>query len=320
MVLSTQCTGAVNEVKLVSGKAVLKGEIRAEVVYRTAPGHTLVHTTRQIPFNEILDVEGAAEDCQCFAVVQPTGCTITGGSGEDEGENTISATAALYVKVYRPVEYMAVSDAFSTESETVLTQQQVALEEVADVFTQQVEAVTTGQLPDENARIIDVMATPLPMEVIEQDGEAVLRGRVMAHLLCINALEEIDCYDKVCEYTLPRRYPRPAADVIAQCYPSVGSVSARKVGDDTSAAIVLTVRGVVSFRSTQTVLADVQCTSPLVRDDGDIALRIYFAQAGEDMFDIAKRYAASPEAIAAANDTGSGILEAPQRLLIPSAT
>ena len=414
MVLSTQCTGAVNEVKLVSGKVVLKGEIRAEVVYRTAPGHTLVHTTRQIPFNEILDVEGAAEDCQCFAVVQPTGCTITGGSGEDEGENTISATAALYVKVYRPVEYMAVSDAFSTESETVLTQQQVALEEVADVFTQQVEAVTTGQLPDENARIIDVMATPLPMEVIEQDGEAVLRGRVMAHLLCINALEEIDCYDKVCEYTLPRRYPRPAADVltqqqvaleevadvftqqveavttgqlpdenariidvmatplpmevieqdgeavlrgrvmahllcinaleeidcydkvceytlprryprpaadvIAQCYPSVGSVSARKVGDDTSAAIVLTVRGIVSFRSTQTVLADVQCTSPLVRDDGDIALRIYFAQAGEDMFDIAKRYAASPEAIAAANDTGSGILEAPQRLLIPSAT
>ena len=41
--------------------------------------------------------------------------------------------------------------------------------------------------------------------------------------------------------------------------------SARKVGDDTSAAIVLTVRGIVSFRSTQTVLADVQCTSPLVR-------------------------------------------------------
>ena len=34
-------------------------------------------------------------------------------------------------------------------------------------------------------------------------------------LLCINALEELDCYDKVCEYTLPRRYPRPAADVIA---------------------------------------------------------------------------------------------------------
>lgn len=320
IVLSTQCTGTVNETKLIAGKAVLKGEIRAEVVYRTAPGHTLLHTARQIPFNEIIDIEGADESCQCFAIVQPTGCTITAGAGEDEGENTISATAVLYAKVYRPVEYMAVSDAFSTECETELSQQQVMLEEVADVFTQQVEAVTTGRLPDENARIIDVMATPLPMEVIEEDGEAVLRGRVMAHLLCVNALDEIECYDKVCEYTLPRRYPRPAGEVLAQCYPSVSSVSARKVGEETSAAVTLTVRGLISFRSARTVLSDVQCTGPLERDDGDIALRIYFAEAGEELFDIAKRYAASPDAIAAANDVADTALEEPRRLLIPAAS
>ncbi len=320
LVLSTQCTGSVNEVKLIAGKAVLKGEIRAEVVYRTAPGHTLLHTARQIPFNEIVDIEGADDTCQCFAVVQPTGCTITAGTGEDEGQNTISATAILYAKVYRPVEYMAVCDAFSTECETELTEQQVMLEEVHDVFTQQVEAVTTGRLPDENARIIDVMATPLPMEVLSEGGESVLRGRVMAHLLCVNALDEIDCYDKVCEYTLPRRYPRPAAEVLAQCYPAVTSVSARKVGDDTSASVTLTVRGLVSFRTARTVLADVECAGPLERKDGDIALRIYFASAGEELFDIAKRYAASPEAIAAANDQVGSPLEEARRLLIPSAT
>lgn len=319
IILSTQCTGAVSETKLIAGKAVLKGEIRAEVVYRTAPGHELIHTVRQIPFNEILEIEGADEGCQCFAVVEPTGCTITAGTGEEEGENTISATALLYAKAYRPVEYLAVSDAFSTECETELTQQQVMLEETADVFTQQVETVTAGRLPDENARIIDVMATTLPMEVIEQDGEAVLRGRVMAHLLCVNALDEIECYDKVCEYTLPHRYQRPAGDVIAQCYPSVSSVTARRVGEETSAAIVLTVRGMVSFRTARTVLADVSCIGPLNREDGDIALRICFAQAGEELFDIAKRYAASPEAIAAANELAGDTVDEARRLLIPSA-
>lgn len=319
LVLSTQCSGTVNEVKLIAGKAVLKGEIRAEVVYRTQPGHTLLHTVRQIPFNDIVDIDGADEECQCFAVVQPTGCTITAGVGEQEGENTISATAVLYAKVYRPVEYLAVSDAFSTEKETELTFQQVALEEVADVFSQQVEATAAGRLPDENARIIDVTATPLPMEVIEENGEAVLRGRVMAHLLCVNALNEIDCYDKVCEYTLPRRYARPAQDVLAQCYPAVSGVSARRAGEETSAVITLTVRGIVSFRGARTVLSDVQCTGPLERNDGDIALRIYFAEAGEELFDIAKRYAASPDAIAAANGLADTALEEPRRLLIPSA-
>ena len=70
--------------------------------------------------------------------------------------------------------------------------------------------------------------------------------------------------------------------MIAQCYPSVSSVTARRVGEETSAAIVLTVRGMVSFRTARTVLADVTCNGPLQRGDGDIALRIYFAQAGED--------------------------------------
>ena len=195
----------------------------------------------------------------------------------------------------------------------------MVLEETADVFTQQVETVTAGRLPDENARIIDVMATPLPMEVIEQEGEAVLRGRVMAHLLCVNALDEIECYDKVCEYTLPHRYQRPAADVIAQCYPSVSSVAARRAGEETSAAIVLTVRGMISFRTARTVLADVACTGPLDRSDGDIALRIYFAQAGDELFDIAKRYAASPNAISEANDLAGDVVEEACRLLIPSA-
>ena len=57
----------------------------------------------------------------------------------------------------------------------------------------------------------------------------------------------------------------------------------RQVGDDTSAAIVLTVRGIVSFRSTQTVLADVQCTSPLVRDLSLIHIFI-FKYEGNGMF------------------------------------
>lgn len=320
MVLNIQCAGTVSETRTLSDKVVVKGEIRADVTYRTQPGHTLLHAVRQIAFNEVLDVDGASEDCKCFAVIQPAGCTITAGTGEDEGTHTISATALLSARVYRPVEYLAVSDAFSTQYETALTQQQIALEEEADVFTQQVEAVTTGPLPDETAQIIEAMATPLPVEAIDQDGQTVLRGRVMAHLLCLNALGEIDCYDKVCEYTLPRSYPYPAAQVIAQCYPDVVGASAHKSGADTTASITLSVRGSVSFCSARTVLADVQCTTPLSRADSDVALRIYFAQAGEEMFDIAKRYAASPQAIAAANGIDSGTLETPLRLLIPSAT
>lgn len=44
---------------------------------------------------------------------------------------------------------------------------------------------------------------------------------------------------------------------------------------------------------------------------------VCYADKGEDVFDVAKHYASSPEAIAAANDVGEGVLDAPARLLIP---
>lgn len=316
MILNTQCSGMVAETKLLSGKAVLKGEVLADVVYRTAPGHDLLHAECRVPFNEVLDIEGADEECSCFASAETAGCTITAGA---EGEEpTISVSLLLTASVYRPVEYTAVSDAFSTEYETELTPQEIYLEQVEDVFTQQTEAVVQGRLPDENAKIIDASATVLPIEVTEQDGETVLRGRVAAHLLCINALDEIDCYDKVCEYTLPRHYPWARQDLNIRCVPVIEHVTAQKTGEETSAAVVLTVYGMVSRRIRKTVLGEVRCTQPLQRQD-EAALRIYFAQEGEDLFDIAKRYAASPEEIAAANDTQTGILQQAQRLLIPSA-
>ncbi len=316
MILNTQCSGMVTETKLLSGKAVLKGEIGVDVVYRTAPGHELIHTECKVPFNEVLDVEGADEECSCFAWAEPAGCTITAGAQEEQP--TISISMLLTAHVYRSTEYTAVKDAFSTEYETELTTKEIYLEQVEDVFAQQTEAVAQGRMPDENARIIDASATVLPMEAIEQEGETVLRGRVAAHLLCINALDEIDCYDKVCEYTLPRSYPWARQDLNIRCIPVIEQVTAQKSGEETSAAVVLTVYGMVSRRTRKTVLGEVHCTQPLQRQD-EAALRIYFAQEGEDLFDIAKRYAASPEEIALANETQTGILHQAQRLLIPSA-
>lgn len=316
MILSIQCAGAVTETKLMAGKAVLKGEILADVVYRTAPGHELLHTECRVPFNEVLDIEAADETCSCFAVAESAGCTITAGSEEESP--TLSASMILTAYVYRQVEYTAVSDAFSTDYETELTQQEIDLEQIEDVFAQQTEAVAQGKLPDENARIIDASATALPIEAAEQDGQTILRGRVAAHLLCINALDEIDCYDKVCEYTLPRSYPWTRQELNIRCVPVIEHVTAQKSGDETSAAVTLTVHGIVSRRIKKTVLGDVQCTQPLQKED-EAALRIYFAQEGEDLFDIAKRYAASPEDIAAANEIETGILQQAQRLLIPSA-
>ena len=57
------------------------------------------------------------------------------------------------------------------------------------------------------------------------------------------------------------------------------------------------------------------------RQDPEISLRIYYAQAGEELFAIARRFHVSPAQMLAANDLAEGTtaIDAPQRLLVPGA-
>ena len=313
-VLSIQPCGVVEETKLLSGKAVLKGAVQADILCRAADG-ALFHTMQDVPFNEILDLDGADESCQACAWADPTGCTIAQEEGENGAVN-LSVTVMLSVRVWRETEYVAVADAFSTQDEMELTEGTVALEQAA-VLEEDVDAQASGQMPDQSAKLLDALATPLTLQLVEEEGHTVLRGRAVAHVLCGNAAGEIDCYDKTCEYTVPGIYEGTPADWIALCTAQVAGVTASQQGSEITAGVALKVKGLLMRRAGAQVLTGAVCLQPRTREEDGVALRIYFAQGGEALFDIAKRYAAPPEAIAAANDLAGEVLEEPRQLLIP---
>lgn len=97
-------------------------------------------------------------------------------------------------------------------------------------------------------------------------------------------------------------------------------VSAQTMGSETKADVALTVRGALLCRAHHTLLENVEAAGPREETASDIALRIYFAHEGEEVFDIARRYATSPQSIVQANALDDDVrLDAARRLLIPCA-
>ena len=151
---------------------------------------------------------GADEACRACVSVQPAGCTIAQSEeeGGEAGGYELSATLAMCVRVFRQEETLAVCDAFSTPQNTVLAKRDVVLDETFVPCEQAVTATTGGEPPDPQAKIITAMATaPAAGGAGRGRQKATLRGRAMVHLLCENAVGEVDCYDKACEYSLPCR-------------------------------------------------------------------------------------------------------------------
>ncbi len=310
-VLDVSSFGSVNEVKLISGKAVLKGSISAKVLYRADELH---NSSKTVDFNEVIEVDGADETCESIAFVKPTGCSLL---ASEDGKTTITITAILYIKVFRQNKTYAVCDAFSTLYETKLEFDKVYTQEVLDRFNVQIETSTEGNLPDEQAVVLAAFATQMQPELIEENEISHIRGRVIIHVLCRNSLGEIDCYDKACEYILPSSYEAKSQELVLAANVGVLNVSAKKAGKSTSATVLLKVEGLLTKRKEHTILKNIENVQELVKTDENTALRIYYAQAGEHLFDIARRYAVSPSFIAQTNELDSETIKERKHLLIP---
>ena len=79
--------------------------------------------------------------------------------------------------------------------------------------------------------------------------------------------------------------------------------------------------GTILCRSTHQGIGGAELGEPLTVPDPEIALRIYYAQAGEEPFGIAKRFHVSPAQMLAANGLDAGTQTLPQAMhfLVPGA-
>ena len=129
-ILDITGSAAVREVKLLAGKAVVKGEVRAQCAWRAEGESSLQSQAASLPFNQVVDLEGVAEDCRCMCVLEPVGFAAAEGETTEDGaaSTTLTATAMLRLSGWRPYQLQCVADAFSTRFETTLTPQTLATE------------------------------------------------------------------------------------------------------------------------------------------------------------------------------------------------
>ena len=112
--LSSQVQGNVTETKLVGSKLIFKGIFSVRVLYRTGEGHCGA-ASAELPFSQIMEVEGADEDAAASVHLQLTGTDIQLDGDDPEGRQlavTLYFHAAALLRQER--ELMLLDDLYST--------------------------------------------------------------------------------------------------------------------------------------------------------------------------------------------------------------
>ncbi|MBQ7132718.1 MAG: DUF3794 domain-containing protein [Oscillospiraceae bacterium] len=292
--------------KLVSGRLVAKGEIGVNLLYAADDGSGMLENMQfSMPFSQILDTNDIVNADDWILDAQCTFCDISASSNDDGEAKRIKCSAMIYITALsqQSREVEIITDAYSTEYMCALSECDICLDSNPIEINLIHSAKETFSFEsDEIESICSVWAQSEAISSRIEANQLIISGKIKWSILAKTG-ESYTVYEKenVFEHTVP-----DFGDFeVIRCDISANVCSCSyTLSDAKSVSLKADVR--ISGCAVPSVCVKALCDitmdeSNKIKCDDGCALRLYFAQNGEKIWDIAKRYKTSAKAVCEEN-------------------
>lgn len=311
-----------SECKIISNKAVVKGELLVEVLYCPEEGGRPEKLETSIPLSQIVDIEGVNESCDCEAALEVASLEVkprTGVTGEARSVS-LSAKVCVTVQAFCNADLPVIFDAYSTRFETTVEKKEIAFEKLICSVSESFLCKKTLEFSEgELSGVADVWCDSQVTSVRSEEQGLLIDGTVLICILGYGADGSPAYFERPVDFSY--RHNMEEAPTCMRCEPQVEAVAAActlSAGGKAEARVELHITAAV-FNVTKVPLVtgvEVREDAPKQREE-DLALLIYFAEAGERIWDIARRYNTSADEISMVNELDCEALPDKRMLLIP---
>ncbi len=314
---------AVNkDCKIISGKIAVKGELQVFVLYCGEQVSTPQSLRTSIPYSQILEIDGINDDCDCECKTRVAQVDIKPRTSITGETRTLSLNAKLHFCATAccnndiPVIY----DAFSTKYDAKITKNDIVFEKIFKTVNDNFVCRKKIELNTGNVgTVIDMWCDPQVSYCRIENGEVKTGGMLNIGFLAYDSDNQPAYYEKPIDfdYTLQA----DGALNTMKCDTEVTLVKlSYTILNNTCVEVTaeLSINSTIYSARRISVVSDVEInTDALKPRETDAALIIYYAQCGEKVWDIARRYNSSPEEIAEINTIDTAEITQNKTLLIP---
>lgn len=304
--------------KLLANKAIVKGTLYLKNLYISDLTTGEMQKVRhEIPFSQIIDIDGLDEEWQCNVCLEVTSSDVHITVNQN-GENRlleVNMKVMATVQCYRTGMAEIVTDAYSTRYPLQLETQRVDTEHLTAIQTDTSAIKETIDLPaDGISSIEDIWCDVQPVSESCENGKSHINGRLMIYMLTKDSDGNISFYERPNDFTLD--YDDNCSNISTDL--TVMDVDYTMAGSSKIEMKVQlgTTRRCFNMESTNavtTVSADENAAFPQEK----AALKIYFANSGESLWEVAKACHTSMDAVMEENALASDVLSKDAMLLVP---
>lgn len=308
----------VQEQKPIANKLIVKGTAELELAYCSDSGD-IERMSYSIPFSQFFDVGGADDECQCAVRLGVSSIELGLRTDSDGEYRRISADVKCFadIRAYREERVSVVSDAYSTEFELAMETKKQALERYLGEFGERTRCDASLEFGAEISEVLDNWCDFVTVSSVGKGGVTLVSGSAL--LCAVVRSEEGDCEysESICRFECECPAGCDAdqrTEATAFCSGCGYSLNGRNKLD-MRADIAVVINSFEKFEA-KCVLSAQPDENRKKRPEDKPAMVMYFAEAGEELWDIAREYNSSAEDIMTDNNLFSDRLPEDRLLLI----
>ncbi len=310
-----------SEKKVLSGKLLTKGEVGVNVIYIPEGGGDIEKISFELPFSQVSDVEGLDERYDVFVDASVSSCEIRPVPKSEPAKIECELGIDISCLALKFESAQLADDVFSTECETEAEKTDCSIECVPVQVNESHRVKTTLTYSEGEIKSVlfaGAEAGKLYESPKKPEGECVFGGKLNVTVFAKNESGKPICL----EAEVPFEH-EPEEPVCCCSYSdirtSVGAVTYNLTSSNAiEVSVEVKIKGYICEAKSGSFIGDIRLdeTKPVKRDR-DCSLKLYYAETGEQPWEIAKRCRASLGAILEENEIDSEAVEEGCMLLIP---
>lgn len=321
-ILNTTAVCCVKEVKVITNKILVKGEVKTKVLYcPDKKEEEIEYIESVIPTSQIIDLEGITEEHLCCVSMQLGAVDISPKADLNGEYRMLELSGKLFIEItaLEKRSMKLISDAYST-TDNLLCEEKLA--EIPSMLANIDDTMLYKNVIEFSGirltKVFDVYVGGVTCNYKIIENKVLFYGVVTVNVLYADE-ENNACY---IERPLDFEYNTGVEcnDVTLDCRPEAVPLSldySIRSESTVEVRIEQKISGVMIRKSKEKFITAISVDEEHPKTFESSALTIYFASENELVWDIARKFNSTQEAIFAENNLTDEVIRKPVMLLIP---
>lgn len=307
-----------SDCKVFPNKLILKGDLFLKNLYVSDMANGMMEQVEhEIPFSQIVDVDGMDDEWLCDVALEvlSSDVHITVNQNGESCLLTVNVKIQAYVQCYRTGSSEVIVDAYSAHYPLQTENRRLDTEHLLGVYRDKRTLKEKMDLPPDGvAEIVDIWCEAMPTGCRCETECCCVDGRLMICMLAKDASGIVAYYERMNDFTLEYDDTCEAMTANMQVvHTDYAMTGGKQVELRVELSAARCCYHAESCMAVTNILADESGKFP----EEKAALKLYFANKGESLWEIAKSCHTSMEAVMEENGLKSDVLTDDAMLMVP---